>query len=171
MALTRRDTAFRTEWEVDHSGLAVYRLKGGSRWLVKALFFQKPEGGYLTRNGLEGRRFATRAHAVDAIRITLASDPRHSPPLTRWRKQAEGIYHSTDGHWKLSRTAGFQYRLTPRSKQAERALEHDPSQRVQLGWSSSTPHTLNQCAERVDLLNRDLWLEIPGGGEDPSISW
>ena len=30
MSLTRRDAAFRSEWEVDHSELAVSRLKGGS---------------------------------------------------------------------------------------------------------------------------------------------
>lgn len=161
MSLTRRDAAFRSEWEVDHSELAVSRLKGGSHWQIKALFPQVPETGYLARHGLEGKRFSTRARAVDAVRMALATDHRCVPPSTRWRKQEEGIYHSRDGHWRLSRSGGFFYQLSPRSEQASIALERNPAQRDQLRWSSATPHTLDQCAQRVDRLNLTLWLGTP----------
>ena len=170
MGLTRQDMAFRTGWEVDHSGLVVSRLKGGVHWMVSELFPMPPEPGYLTRNRLEGRRFPTRARAVDAVRMALSKEPRHLPPITRWRKHDEGIYHSTDEHWRLSRSADFSYRLLPMSAQAQAALQYEPAQEVRLSWSSWRSHTLDQCAQRVDRLNLDLELGTPCGRVGPFVS-
>ena len=159
MALSRRVAPHRAEWEVDHSELSVSRPFGKREWRVHALFQRLPDAGYLERHALKGVSYPTRARAVDAVRLALAAEPRHSRTLTQWGNRSEsGLYASSDGHWRLRRGERA-YSLLPRSSEARAALQQRPAGEAELSWSAS--FTLEQCAQRADRINFQLRLFSP----------
>lgn len=166
MALNRRSDLLRarSEWEVDSSGLIVYRRRD-RRWAISYFKRGQKEDQYLSRHGLQDVRFPTRARAVDAVRLALASEPtlRHVP-RTRWEREGEGRYRSRDGHWRLQRNCwGEQLKaLTPR---AARALAVNPWAE---GETRSFPSlTLHLLAREADNLMERLQAAEAAGVASP----
>lgn len=142
------------EWEVDGSWLIVHRQARGAGWVLSGL---EAEGfGYLERHRLEKVTFSSRARAVEALRLALAEEPLTHPILTRWKREGEGVYLSTDGHWQLTRE-GKGARLSARSQQSREGLavmRRQNSRSIEWLLEMLSPSTLRLCAQRADRLNR-----------------
>lgn len=90
-------------WEVDGSGLLVYR-EGRLPWRVKPSGYSRAaQAGYLERHPELKDEFSSRARAVDAVRLALEAEPFRLETRTRWEREAEGTYRSSCGGWRLRR--------------------------------------------------------------------
>ena len=90
MSLHRKISRLGTsEWEVDESGIYVFRRHDQERhwFLSSSIKAEEGEEHYLVRHGLLGRSFPTRARAVDAARMALA---KRASPLSGAHPMAEG---------------------------------------------------------------------------------
>lgn len=140
-------------WEVDGSGLLVYRARA-QQWILA----QHPSNrDYLSRHGLASAVFKTRARAVDAIRMALSRESRvQAPPRTRWVRQGEGEYLSRDGHWRLRREK-LEERISPASERARTGMLREMEE-----GDLTQPYgraTLLTCARYADRLSEMFGLE------------
>ena len=172
MPLTRRKPEDpwkeRTRWEVDGSGLEVLLSPLGEprHWMVGTLLSGQALNGdanqYLRRHKLWQAEFSSRARAVDAVRMALANEP-FNPPERRvlsWRRVGEGVYLSSDGHWRLEREKKVD-RLLPASGLARYELSSYPRK-----WGEGVEKmlvqkrdTLHAASLRAVHLNQQLDLE------------
>ena len=144
-----------TGWEVDGSGLTVFRVLAEKYWRIG---FRRNLGqqvmlaqSYLNSEGLSRVRTSTRAAAVDAVRLTLAKRAFIAPVTTRWVRQEDGGYLSHDGNWRLVR-AGMCDALQPASEKTKKAVESYPGECARLLIGERL--TLRAGAIRADQLNR-----------------
>ena len=161
MALTRRNIKGEGWWEVDGSGIVVWRNSEG-RWMVCQLEQDSGRGmiaasDYLRRHGLLNRIYPSRARAVDAVRMALSCSPLSRSILTRWRRSGGGTYLSTDGRWWLIRSKG-EGRLIPNSQAVVEAFRRNPELKQRLNWQGD--HTLRMCAEYADNLAQFAGLNV-----------
>lgn len=155
MSLRRISPQLPGQWEVDESGLVLARVGRGA-WQFTQLFEATPEEtDYLTRHGLKGASFSSRARGAEAVRLALVSEPRRAEPLTRWERVGEGVYFSADGHWRLKRSKGGG-RFSPESEWAEAGASEVREQGG--GWllDWQVGYTLYMCAHRADRLNQNI---------------
>ena len=106
---------------------------------VRTLDIRRELNEYIERHELGGERFSSRARAVDAVRLALASEPLSRPrPSTTWQREAEGVHHSRNGRWRLERgEAGII--LSPLSREAREQVEANPGIRECCRESRSGP--------------------------------
>ena len=154
-------------WEVDYSGLAVRGVRAGG-WIVEPylLTMGSPSQlqAYLCRHGLQDTRFASRARAVDALRLALLEEPlSRARPRVKWRRESEGVYLSSDGHWRLSR-GREEGQLSPLSPEAQQAVEQ--CREVKRTLRRARRWTLPCWAEWTDRINQHLGLGRPAGQVD-----
>ena len=172
MSLTRVGKAGVGVWEVDGSGMVVCRSRP-EVWQVESYpGAVTPEHEnhfreYMHRHGLLDQTFSSRARAVDAIRLALREEP--SRPLqirTAWRKTGPGEYHSTDGHWRLTRTPKWDS-LDPVSQSAREAVEANPPIGYGLSWVSG--HTLRASARVAEQISNQLGLPVSSRERNVSL--
>lgn len=155
-------------WEVDGSGLCILydRASSGRKYWVESCPRLPPAKAalaqeYLSRHGLNKQLFSSRARVLDALRLALSSEPHtRARPQTQWRKQADGLYLSRDGHWQLQRTAHIA-ELRPQSPAAEAGLREDPHPPLLNSLCLFAPSPLYMCALHADGLNQELGLSPP----------
>ena len=173
MGLHRHTNCYdETLWEVDESGLSVFRSSqtapkrpGGKQGPYRVGVIGSPSGRdfeFLRRHALDSKRFPSRARAVDALRLALAVEPRHAQPQTRWTRVGARTYHSRDGHWRARKVGRAGTRFTPLSREASEALERHNRGRESSGLGNISlldpSLTLRASAFRADSLNQDLGL-------------
>ena len=109
---------------------------------------------YLKRHALNEACFSSRARAVDAVRMALACEPlSRARAQTRWEREAEGLYRSSNGDWRLQREAG-RGRLSPLSREARAKVASYP----ELGriLARERAWTLECYAEWIDRIEQYL---------------
>ena len=138
---------------MDNSGLYIKRM-GEKQFGLAVLgplenFHQ--DRAYLRRHRLLQRRFPSRAHPVDAVRLALQSEPRSAGPQTQWVKQREGEYLSRDGYWLLQRQGPVDVLFSPHNQLARERVSTS-SFLCRGRWS------LRACAFYADDLNLRMLL-------------
>ena len=109
---------------------------------------------YAARHALLETRFSSRARAVDAVRIALSCEPLSRPrPRTVWQREAEGVYHSNNGRWRLERSPSLT-RLIPLSREARGQVEGFPE--IKKGLERRPLWTLDCCGEWADRIESHL---------------
>ena len=171
MALIRRavDLGYQleTRWEVDGSGLEVYcsrELPSKRRgWSVSVLLLgthlNVAARAYLRRHSLAGTQYASRARAVDAVRLALASErpPAQARAQVSWRRSGENQYLSRDGHWRLERSEEGD-RLSPRSPEAREGISVLSPDLREIFPLLSERDTLRAASVRAERLNGKIGL-------------
>ena len=105
MALSRISRKSVSWWEVDGSGLMVWKSQWKGGWEIAETGHQTSASAseYLLRHALLNQRFPTRARAVDALRLALSEEPFQRQVQTRWTRVYQGVYNSQDGNWRLEK--------------------------------------------------------------------
>ena len=157
MALARSNLRGISLWEVDESGLTVWKRR--EEWVINFALGERVSPAqmvaYLRRHGLRHAVFPTRARAVDALRLALLSEPLTQPVRTRWTRESEGVYRSQGGDWKLLLEERHAH-LIPLSARAVERVGRRGARKEELRWVAG--FTLRAYAEMTDLINQKIGL-------------